>query len=204
MRKILFLLLLFVSAGGFAQSINEIFKTMPEHILPGFSVDNRTMLVVDTTTTIIPYELGKMEKTTHTPDYLKIKTSEVGTTQIKLLPLANDGFVICVIKTVCSKVCDSQIQFYDAQWQAMDRELYLPAMSPEIFFNPELKNSGKYNFALSLPDIYPVWAEFVANSNNMTLTLDYKNYLSAEQLSDIEPFIKNQTIILKWDKTSFK
>lgn len=205
MRKIFFLFLsaIFLN-NSYAQNINNVFKSMPQHILPGFSEDNRTMLLVDTGTTIIPYSLGKIEKLKHTSDYLKLKTSNVGTTQIKLLPTADNSFVICVIKTVCSKACDSNISFYNADWQQVDTKLYLPELSPDIFFNTETKNSEKYNFAVSLPDIYPVWAEFVSNSNDLALTLDYKNYLSESQMSDIEPFIKNQTYILKWDKHSFK
>ncbi len=205
MKKIFFL---FISAilysNAYTQNINNVFKNMPEHIIPGFSEDNRTMLLVDSGTTVIPYSLGKIEKVNHTSDNLKLKTSNAGTTQIKLLPTTDNSFVVCVIKTVCSKACDSNISFYDSEWQQVETKQYLPDLSPEIFFNAESKSSEKYNFAVSLPDIYPVWAEFVDNSNDLAVTLDYKNYLSEEQLPDIEPYIKNQTYILRWDKHSFK
>lgn len=206
MRKIYFLLLsvILLSSNGYSQNINNVFKSMPEHILPGFSEDNRTMLLVDTGTTVIPYSLGKIEKLNHTSDYLKLKTSNVGTTQIKILTTDDKNFVICVIKTVCSKACDSNISFYNADWQQVETKQYLPELSPDIFFNAETKKSEKYNFAVSLPDIYPVWAEFVENSNDLALTLDYKNYLSEAQLPEIESYIKNTTYILKWDKHSFK
>ncbi len=204
MKKIFFLLFLGISLCSYAQKINDVFKTMPSHILPGLSEGNRTMLLVNTGTTVITYDMGKFEKQIHTDSYLKIKTSEAGFTQIKLLPLVNNTQIICVIKTVCGNACDSHIRFYSTNWEEINGDTLLPDTSPEKFFDPAKKGTDKYKFAVSLPDIYPVWAEFVNGSDMLSLTLDYKKYLSESQLREIEPYIKSETITLKWDNTSFK
>ena len=100
MKKIIIAFFIFISTSVFSQKIDDVFKTMPNSVLPGLSESNRTMFLVDTGKTVIPYSLGKIEKLAYTPDFLKIKTSDIGTTQIKLLPLINDTKIICVIKTV--------------------------------------------------------------------------------------------------------
>ncbi len=203
MKKIIIAFFIFISTSVFSQKIDDVFKTMPNSVLPGLSESNRTMFLVDTGKTVIPYSLGKIEKLAYTPDFLKIKTSDIGTTQIKLLPLINDTKIICVIKTVCGNACDSRIQFYSTDWKELDSNALLPDISPESFFDSSQKNSDNYKFAVSLPDIYPVSAEFENGSNSLTLKLDLTKYLSSEQLADIKPFIKNETKTLKWNNTSF-
>ena len=204
MKKILITSFILISVVAFPQKIDNFFKTMPNFILPGLSESNKTMLLVDTGKTVIPYPLGEIEKLAYSPSFLKIKTSETGTTQIKLLPLINNTHIICVIKTVCAKACDSNIRFYSTDWKELDANTLLSNISAESFFDSSKKDSNNYKFALSLPDIYPVSAEFENGSDSLTLKLDLENYLSDEQLAEIRPFIKNETITLNWNNISFK
>lgn len=204
MKKIVTVLFIFIAASAFPQKIDDVFKTMPNSILPGLSDGNRTMLLVDTGKTVIPYSLGEIEKLAYAPDFLKIKTSGIGSTQLKLLPLINDTQIICVIRTVCGKACDSNIRFYSTDWKELEAKTLLSHISAASFFDSSKKDSNNYKFALSLPDIYPVSAEFENGSDSLTLKLDLENYLSDEQLAEIRPFIKNETITLNWNNISFK
>jgi len=203
MKKIFIAFFIFISTLAFSQKIDDVFKTMPNNIVPGLSDGNRTMLLVDTGKTIIPYPLGEIEKLAYSPDFLKIKTSEIGTTQIKLLPLINDTQIICVVKTVCGNACDSHIKFYSTDWKELDANLLLPDISAESFLDSSKKDTDNYKFAVSLPDIYPISAEFENGSNTLKLKLDLTKYLSNEQLAEIKPFIKSETITLTWN-TSFR
>lgn len=97
---------------GYGQKIDEVFKTMPDEFLPAFSEANKTMLLVDSSLSVIPYPLGEIEKTEFDDTFLSLKTSEVGTMQIKLLSLVNQTQIIALIKTVCGTFCDSNIRFF--------------------------------------------------------------------------------------------
>ena len=92
--------------------MNELFKSMPSEYLPAFTEADKTMLLVDSSLSVIPYALGEIERLEYTDTFLSIRTSEVGTMQIKILPLVNKTYVIALIKTVCSGVCDSNIRFF--------------------------------------------------------------------------------------------
>src|SRR5690554_1617129 len=99
-RNILLLLILF-SMYGYGQSFGDLFISMPSHLLPGVSEENKTLLLADTGKTKVPYALGEVHKIRQSPDYLMIRTSAIGTTQMKMLPVAEDSLIVCLIKTVC-------------------------------------------------------------------------------------------------------
>ena len=201
-----FFILIFscVSVLGFGQRVADVFKTMPADILPGFSEADKTMLLVDTGLRIVPYPLGNIEKIKYSDSFLQLKTSDIGTFQLKLLPLVNNTKIICVIKTVCGKACDSDIRFYSTQWEKIDENTLLPTMSAASFFDKQNQGSKEYEYALSLLDVEPVSAVFCDDSDDLILTLNYKAYLSEENIAKIKPFIKQDFITLHWTKTSFR
>ena len=204
MRKLFIALFILTTALTNAQTIDDIFKTMPKDILPGITDGNRTMLLVDTGKTTIPYELGTVEKLTDKEDYLKVKTSAIGTTEIKLLPIKGGKKIICVTKTVCGKACDSNITFYSYAWEKLDQKTFLPEISKNSFMDSSKKDSETYKYAVSLPDICPISAEFINGGTDLQLTLHYKDYLSERQQQEIKPFIKTDVIVLKWNNEFFK
>ncbi|HBG40602.1 MAG TPA: hypothetical protein DDW85_04215 [Porphyromonadaceae bacterium] len=204
MRKIFILILLALSSIGYAQTIKDVFSTVPASILPGLAESTKTMLLVDTGKTTVPYALGEIEKIYASDDYLLLRTSKAGSTQIKLLDYDNDSTVVCVIKTVCAKMCDSYISFYDINWQELPSERFLPTLSGNFFFDSSKKTAENYKYAVSLPDISPIKAEFVNGADDLILVFDYKSYLSDSMAAEVEPFLKSDSIILKWDKSTFK
>src|SRR5690554_5475125 len=115
---------------SYGQTIDTVFKTMPIEFLPAFSDANKTMLLMDTSLSVIPYPLGKIERLEYTDTFLSLKTSDVGTLQLKLLPLVNNTLIISVVKTVCSNVCDSEIRFFTDKWEEIDKNNLLPNIQP--------------------------------------------------------------------------
>lgn len=213
MKKYIFTLILLVSfvvhkQKVYSQTINEIFITMPAELLPGISEGNKTMLTVDTSKTAIPYIFGEIQKVNHGSSYLNIKTSDVGNTQIKLLPVAGDSSIVSVIQTVCggaeTDICNSIITFYTIDWKELDNELFLPSLSPEMFMDSSKKDIDNYKYALSLPDIYPISAKYDETSTDLTLLFHYKDRLDNMHLKEFESFLKSDSVILQWDESGFK
>lgn len=202
MKYIIIFLFTLISISGYGQTLSDLFKSMPQEVLPGFTEADKTMLLVDTSLTVIPYSLGEIERLSYNDTYLHIRTSDIGTLQLKLLPLVNSTYIICMIKTVCGKACDSNISFYSTEWNPLDSSSFLPKIDADLFFN---KNDIKdRKFAESLLDIEPISATIQTNSNNLILKLDYKTYLSDENVSKVEAIIKQDSITLQWNKSSFQ
>ncbi|ULB33616.1 MULTISPECIES: DUF3256 family protein [Proteiniphilum] len=204
MRKILLFLSIFVISVSYGQNIGDLFKSMPTVLLPGISEGNKTMLLVNTGKTTIPYTLGEISKIKQNDDILEIKTSGVGTIQLKLLPVAQDSMIICMIKTVCGEVCDSHITFYDTEWNEISGKPLIPDISEEFFFDSSKKEMENYKYAVSLPHIYPVSAKFSNDTSDLVLTFNYKHLLTADQIMQIEPFLKSDTVVLHWNNATFR
>ncbi|MDD4778429.1 MAG: DUF3256 family protein [Fermentimonas sp.] len=207
-NRITLFVCLFFTAALQAQNIGDIFKSMPAELLPGISEDNKTMLLVDTAKTSVPYMFGEIQKVEHGRDYIKIQTSDRGNTQLKLLPVSSDSAIVCVVKTVCGgaggDVCDSDISFYSNKWEKLNSNTFLFEISAETFFDSSQKESENYKYALSLPDISPISAELNKDNSNLLLIFNYKKHLSANQIEGITPFLKSDSISLKWEDSSYR
>lgn len=204
MKPILLFLLLSIATGARAQTAGDLFKSMPTELLPGLSEGNKTMLLVDSGQTAVPFPLGEIKKIRHTPDHLIIETSEIGTTELKLLPVDTDSVIVCLINTVCAGACDSRVDFYTTGWEKIEGSTLLSGVSEEIFFDSSQKMRENYKYAVSLPGIYPVSAKFKENETDLLLTFNYKEQLTTEQVNEVTPFLKSDSIVLKWDGVSFK
>ncbi len=204
MHHLILLFFLSLSTIVEAQQVGDLFKAMPPELLPGVSEGNKTMLLVDSGKTTVPYPLGEIVKEAYGNDYLRLQTSKIGTLQLKLLPVSEDSVVVCLIKTVCGNVCDSHISFYTSEWKKLDKEAFLPTISAEIFLNSSQKKSENDKYAVSLPDIYPISATFNETGTDLTLTFHYKERLSEEQIQQLEPLLKGDSVVLTWKNGSFR
>lgn len=191
-----------------AQNIEDLFISIPMELLPGLSEGNKTLLLVDTAETSVPYMLGEIRKVKQSSNYIKIETSDIGNTQLKLLPVSQDSVIISIIKTVCGGVdtnmCDSEISFYSTEWKKLDSETFLGEISAEIFFDSSHKGSENFKYALSLPDISPISAEFNENSNDLVLIFNYKEHLTDNQIASITPFLKSNSITMSWENSTYR
>ena len=204
MRNFIWILFLSVSLLTEGQNIGDLFKSMPSELLLGVSEGNKTMLLVDSGETTVPYALGEIKKLKQSSDYLLIKTSDIGTTQLKLLPITQDSSIVCIVKTVCAEACDSHISFYTTEWKKIETDTLLPELSRKIFFDSSKKEMENYKYAVSLHHIFPVSATFSESGSDLTLTFNYKSLLADDQIAEIKPFLKSDSIILKWEKGTFK
>jgi len=187
-----------------AQTVGDLFKSMPADLLAGVSEGNKTMLLLDTVNSTVPYPLGEIQKVSQSDDYLKIKTSDFGTTQLKLLPVSDDSVIVCLVRTVCAGVCDSQLSFYTSDWKELGRESFLPEISEEFFFNSSPKKPENDKYAVYLPDIYPISAAFNEKGTDLTLTFHYKERLTKEQIEELKPLLKSDSVVLTWNNASFR
>ena len=203
MKQYILLLFSCITIFSYGQKIDEVFKTMPDEFLPAFTEADKTMLLVDSNLSVIPYALGEIEKLAYNETFLSIKTSEVGTMQIKLLPLVNNTHIVAMIKTVCSKVYDSNIRFFSKEWEEIDKSSILPQITPLTFFDSSKADTPEFKWALSHIDLFPISYQFKNGSNNLVVTFDFKNYLSKQDVQKVSPFLHNETVDLMWNKSTF-
>ncbi len=202
-QYILLLLFSCITFLGFGQTIDKVFQTMPEELLPAFSEANKTMLLVDSSLSVIPYPLGEIERLDYSDTFLSLRTSKVGTMQIKLLSLVNNTKIVALINTVCSKVCDSDVRFFTEEWEEIDKNNLLPTLPPNIFFDKTKLETPEFKWAVSHIDIYPLNFQFTKGSDDLEVKLDIAKHLSEQDLKKITPFLDKESINLSWNKSTF-
>ncbi|MFV0328841.1 MAG: DUF3256 family protein [Dysgonomonas sp.] len=208
MKKIIFIIALFASISVSAQNIGEVFLTMPDDIIFGLEAAGKEKLVSnhDDTTGIVVDRgvLGEMERIAISDDFISLQTSEAGTIQIKLLPLINDSKIICVVKTVCAKMCDSQIQFYTTKWMPIPQGDLFPKKDKDWFIKADVdRNSQDFQNAYAALDMNPIVITLSAEDTSIAASYDIENYLATDDYKKIKPYLIDSKKFV-WDKLSYK
>lgn len=172
-----------------------------------FSTDSTVKITkenpIDTSAIALRGAFGVVKRTAKTKDYIAIETSKAGTLEAKLLPLINDSKIVCVVKTVCGKICDSQPLFYTTEWEALETNSLIPAKSIDWFIDRSAIPQEKLEEVNTLlGNINPV--KFSLNPTNNTITAEsgLDSYLG-DSFKIVEPYF-TKTKVLTWNKTSFK
>lgn len=210
MKRFLFLPVIFTffCLNSIAQDIKTVFPDLPEGIIFGLTKEEKEKLVAhpqDSTVVLDDNDLYEnIVRTGISDDYIAIRTSEVGLLQIKLLPLVNDTKVICVIKTVCKGICDSQISFYTTKWVPIEKENLLPAFSNDWFIRMDAdRNSEAFRNAIAAWDINPIRFTLSPTDYTLKAELDIKSYLGEKGYEDLKPFLVDSKTFT-WNKISFR
>ena len=202
-RYIILLFIGLITLSTYGQTIDEVFKSMPDEFLPAFSEANKTMLLVDSSLSVIPYPLGEIERLDYSDTFLSLRTSKVGTMQIKILSLVNNTIIVALINTVCSKVCDSNIRFFTEKWEEVDKESLLPKLPPHFFFDKTKIDTTEFKWAVSHIDMYPLHFQFKKGSNTLEVKFDITGHLSPQDLKQVEPYLNKESLELAWNKSMF-
>lgn len=192
-----------------AQGIRDVLLTMPDGIIQGLDAVGREELVANTNDTVSVSvkrgQFGTAIRNAISADYIEIQTSEAGTTQIKLLPLINNTQIICVVKTVCAKVCDSQMQFYTTSWMPIPQDGLFPMMDKGWFIKADVdKNSQDFRNAYAALDMNPMKISLSPADGTLTVTYEIEKYLSEDDYKKIEPYLTKEPKVFSWDKSTFK
>jgi len=121
MKKLFFLLLMIFSLGAQGQTkVSDLFRTMPDSLMPLLSTNNRLDFIDYLENNMQARVRNRFEEYAEmdslTDSYLHIQMTEVSEVEVKLLPLAGDSVLICVIRTFAGPAKESSVEFYDQYW----------------------------------------------------------------------------------------
>lgn len=192
-----------------AQDLTSAFLKIPESVLFGLDAENKDILINTTTDSIAATATsvlgGDIARKAISEDYILLETSSAGTLQMKLLPLVNNSKIICVVKTVCGKACDSNLEFYTTDWELLPKSALFPDIDLNWFIkNDADKDSDSFKNALAAIDMMPIKITLSSSDFSATVTLDLENYLSKDDFERIKPYLNNLPKTLTWNKILFK
>ncbi|MDR1115852.1 MAG: DUF3256 family protein [Tannerella sp.] len=210
MKRLIFSLL-FISGTfcSFAQRMEELFIKMPEGIVIQLEEAWRKDLVdlykSGKAATLENMMQGRSTLLKLTDNYLLLQSTECSTVEMKLLPLVNNTYIICMITTVSAPVADSRVDFYTTDWSILPTgELYTP-VTADRFLKDDIDHSSiAFSDANALLDIFLV--KYSLDADNNTLTAEYTTplYLDEESRRKVVPVLKDVPKIYEWKLSRFE
>ena len=186
--------------GVYAQKMEDVFVQMPDEFIVQLEEAWRKELVdlykSGKPATVTNTMHGKSVLDKLTDHYLKLQTTEYSVVELKLLPLVNNTFVICMIQTVYGPVADSNVSFYTTEWQRIATEnVFLPVT--EDWF---CKKDGDQDVLDILSRMGVFLVKYSLSDERTTLTAEYMTpyYLDDENQEIVKPVLKTENKTYEW------
>ncbi|WP_299230171.1 DUF3256 family protein [uncultured Bacteroides sp.] len=201
MRFILLLsILLGLSAN--AQNINSVFVSMPDSLSPLLTKVNRQdfadFLSSGMKAVVKNRFGGKSEMLKLTDDYLKIKTTESSSEEMKLLPLNDSVNVVCVIKTYSGPAEDSRVYFYSTDWKELPLSEFISLPQHADFYkaaNDSINTVSKEEFT---DEMFVMKAELSDKDNNIVFKYKTLETMGKENAELMKPYAVD-SLKFKWN-----
>ena len=192
-----------------AQDMKTVFVAMPDSVTPLLTKVNREDCIdfLDSNMkAVVKNRFGNVaEMKVLTDDYVLMQTSEVGTLEMKLLPLADSTKVICMVKTVNVPVADSSVRFYTSDWsQQLDVKEFLQLPSMDAFFLPNDSLKDEAILTRKKADMHLMKAQLSKEDTSLTFTYTTPDYLNEEDREKLLPHLRKEQIVLRWSEGKFR
>ncbi|WP_080905346.1 DUF3256 family protein [Parabacteroides sp. Marseille-P3160] len=192
-----------------AQDMAKVFTSMPDTLIPQLEEAWRKDLI-DLFQNKKEAKLkntmnGFSELNNLTADYLQLQLTERSSIELKLLPLVNNTYIICMVTTVSGPVADSRVAFYSTDWKELPAGDLLTPVADEWFLREDADTASVgYIQAVSRLDVDLI--KYSLNAEELTLTAEYTTplYLSAEEREKVAPFLKESPKVYRWKTSRFE
>lgn len=208
-RRLMIFVCIFCVMSVMAQNMKSVFVAMPDSVTPLLTKVNREDCIdfLDSNMkAVVKNRFGNVaEMKVLTDDYVLMQTSEVGTLEMKLLPLADSTKVICMVKTVNVPVADSSVRFYTSDWsQQLDVKEFLQLPSMDAFFLPNDSLKDEAILTRKKADMHLMKAQLSKEDTSLTFTYTTPDYLNEEDREKLLPHLRKEPIVLRWSEGKFR
>ncbi len=192
-----------------AQDMAKIFADMPDEYIPHLESAWRKDLI-DLYSSGKPATLkntmeGNSSLLKLTKDYLQLQSTERSMLEIKLLPLINNTFIVCMVTTVNAPIADSRIAFFTSEWKPLQADDLLTPVTGDWFLKEDAdKASDAYQDIVSRLDMELI--QYSLSPDSLTLTANYMTpaYLGKAEQKKLIPYLKEYPKVFTWDNSRFK
>ena len=192
-------------------TMRDVWQSMPDHLLPYLHQNLRTELLelhdLKVKAEVKNLLSGTSVMDTLTTDYTFLHLSEYSTLSLKLLTRSDSTQLICFVKTVMAPEAESEVRFFDVNWQSLDIPSGLPlqesaeALLSRMTVKPADMEGGRFEELRKMID--PVMCHVMLSPAASTLVMQLSiPALTRQERDDIQPIIKQ--ISFKWDGQTFK
>lgn len=209
MRRVIVVFLVCLCVLGInAQDMSSVFTSMPDQHIPQLESAWRKDLVD-------LYKSGKEARLKNrmdgfsqldslTENYMMLRTTERSCVEMKLLPLVNNTYVVCMVSTVYAPVPDSRIEFFTTSWEPLPATDLFESPSGDWYLKVDVdKESDGFKAAISTLDMDLVRYQLSPDSYTLTATYSTPLYLDEESRERLKPYLAEPKVYT-WEKYRFK
>lgn len=204
MKKILLLILMICTCSLQAQDMKSLFIAMPDSLAPLLTKVNKEDFgdfLASNMKAEVKNRLGKnSEMLKLTADYLDLKMSESSEVQMKLLPVNDSVNVVCVVHTYKGPAADSNIRFYNTQWEELPLSSYLTLPKEDAFYKAPVAEADQetYHNLRKQADMYLFVAKLSEKDNTLLYSYTTPDYLDKETAEKLKPFLNAEPLKYIW------
>ena len=208
-RKGMISLLALVALCGLrAQDMASVFTAMPNQYIPQLEDAWRKDLVE-------LYRSGKEARLKNTmngysallnltDDYLCLRTTDRSVVEMKLLPLVNNTFVVCMVTTVEGPVADSRIAFFTTDWASLPKADLLSMPEGTWFIKEGAETDEAYPELKAALDMDLFRYQLSATENTLSITYTTPLYLEGKTKERLQPLLQGEPLCLRWQYGHFR
>ena len=202
------LLALWALCGLRAQDMASVFTAMPNQYIPQLEDAWRKDLVE-------LYRSGKEARLKNTmngystllnltDDYLCLRTTDRSVVEMKLLPLVNNTFVVCMVTTVEGPVADSRIAFFTTDWASLPKADLLSMPEGTWFIKEGAETDEAYPELKAALDMDLFRYQLSATENTLSITYTTPLYLEGKTKERLQPLLQGEPLCLRWQYGHFR
>ena len=208
-RYLSFFALLFCILSVFGQDMKTVFVAMPDSLTPLLTKVNKEDCIDFLASNMKAEVKNRFDKPAEmkvlTEDYMQLQMTESSTLEMKLLPLNDSIKVVCMVKTVCASACDSEIHFFSSDWkEELSSADFLQKPSQDAFLVQADSTSEEYVLARKSADVNLMKAVLSKDDASLTFYYTTPDYMNKETREKLEPYLRNDPVVLQWQDGKFR
>ena len=209
MKKLIYLFLVWgCTLSVAAQDMKKVFIAMPDSLTPLLTKVNKEDCIDFLASNMKAEIKNRFDKSSEmkvlTEDYLQMQMTENSTLEMKLLPVNDSVKVVCMVKTVCSSACDSEIRFYDTSWEKeFPKSDYLQLPAPQTFYLPTDTVSSEVELIKRKADMHVMKAVLSKDDSSLSFIYTTPEYLNQEDREKLSPYLRKEAVVYRWEDGKF-
>lgn len=209
MKKLIYLFLVWgCTFSVAAQDMKKVFIAMPDSLTPLLTKVNKEDCIDFLASNMKAEIKNRFDKSSEmkvlTEDYLQMQMTENSTLEMKLLPVNDSVKIVCMVKTVCSSACDSEIRFYDISWKKeFPKSDYLQLPAPQTFYLPTDTVSSEVELIKRKADMHVMKAVLSKDDSSLSFIYTTPDYLNQEDREKLSPYLRKEAVVYRWKDGKF-
>lgn len=209
MKKLIYLFLVWgCTLSVAAQDMKKVFIAMPDSLTPLLTKVNKEDCIDFLASNMKAEIKNRFDKSSEmkvlTEDYLQMQMTENSTLEMKLFPVNDSVKIVCMVKTVCSSACDSEIRFYDISWKKeFPKSDYLQLPAPQTFYLPTDTVSSEVELIKRKADMHVMKAVLSKDDSSLSFIYTTPEYLNQEDREKLSPYLRKEAVVYRWKDGKF-